>query len=86
VGFCSVACEGWPALRHLFLHGHFCFYWFAKMSLTLLEIFSLNICQMHWKDPWAYRGPSSVKLAWKLGHLPACSQLGPLQTPKTAEK
>lgn len=47
MGFCSAVCEGQPGLMHLFLHGDFHFYLFGKISLTLLEVFSLNIHHMH---------------------------------------
>lgn len=41
--FCSAACEGRPGLTHLILHGDIHFYLFVKISLTLVEIFSLKI-------------------------------------------
>lgn len=63
---------GWgfvpPGLRRLFLHGDFNFYLFAKISLVLLEIFSL-----YWTDLLAPGGPSSVEQV-------TCSQIPALLT------
>lgn len=49
MAFCSATCKGRPGLTHLILHGDIRFYLFVKISLTLVEIFSLNIRHLRGK-------------------------------------